>query len=217
MMPSWVSTISGSTPSTQNTAANTMPALVMTAPVAETARTMPSQGTLNDLWAKALVLEDPRGRRVVLVTMDLVGIDRDTSVHVRDRIQAKYKLGRADVFQTELSGDGLNLVTTKYPSNRKTVVTVRSATTGATVATRSFKGYASALDADTDRVLVGGQRKTWLWTTSTNSVGIVARDAGYTGDLSADVLAGYTKDPYLGGCTVVRTLWWGGSMEARQS
>ena len=43
MMPSWVSTISGSTPSTQNTAANTMPALVITAPVADTARTMPTR------------------------------------------------------------------------------------------------------------------------------------------------------------------------------
>jgi hypothetical protein len=61
------------------------------------ARTMPSQGTLNDLWAKALVLEDPRGRRVVLVTMDLVGIDRATSVNVRDRVQQKHKLDRADV------------------------------------------------------------------------------------------------------------------------
>jgi hypothetical protein len=42
MMPTWVRTISGSTPSTQNTAASTTPALVITAPVADTARTMPS-------------------------------------------------------------------------------------------------------------------------------------------------------------------------------
>ena len=116
------------------------------------------------------------------------------------------KLGRADIFQTELSDDGQHLVTTKVPSNRKTIVTVWSATSGDTVASRSFKGYASALDADTDRVLVGGPDKTWLWTTSTDSVGVVARDAGYAGDLSADVLASYTKDPYQGGCTVVRTL-----------
>ena len=116
------------------------------------------------------------------------------------------KLGGADIFQTELSDDGQNLVSTKVPNNRKTIVTVWSATSGDTVASRSFKGYASALDADTDRVLVGGPDKTWLWTTSTNSVGVVARDSGYDGDLSADVLATYTKDPYQGGCTVVRTL-----------
>ena len=114
--------------------------------------------------------------------------------------------GRADIYQTELSDDGQRLVSTKVPSNRKTIVTVWSATSGDTVASRSFKGYASALDADTDRVLVGGPDKTWLWTTSTNSVGVVVRDSGYAGDLSGDVLATYTKDPYQGGCTVVRTL-----------
>ena len=54
MMPIWVSTIRGSTPSTQNTAASTMPALVMTAPVAETARTMPVPG--------AVCRVSPRGR-----------------------------------------------------------------------------------------------------------------------------------------------------------
>ena len=46
MMPIWVSTMSGRTPSTQNTAASTMPALVMTAPVADTARTMPVSGAV---------------------------------------------------------------------------------------------------------------------------------------------------------------------------
>ena len=117
----------------------------------------------------------------------------------------RIKLGRADIYQSELSDDGQSLVATKT-SSRKTILTVWSATTGATVASRSFKGFASALDADTDRVLVGGPDKTWLWTTSTDSVGVVARDAGYAGDLSADVLASYTKDPYDGGCTVVRTL-----------
>ncbi|MCA9109691.1 MAG: hypothetical protein KDA52_07075, partial [Planctomycetaceae bacterium] len=39
-----------------------------------------SEGKLHDLWAKALVFEDPAGHRAVLVTLDLVGIDRPTSV-----------------------------------------------------------------------------------------------------------------------------------------
>jgi hypothetical protein len=34
-------------------------------------RNKPAEGKLHDLWAKALVLEDPNGRRCVLVTMDL--------------------------------------------------------------------------------------------------------------------------------------------------
>ena len=41
------------------------------------------------------------------------------------------KLGRADIFQTELSGDGQSLVSTRVPSGRKTIVTVWSATSGA--------------------------------------------------------------------------------------
>ena len=42
-------------------------------------RDRPSAGALHDLWAKALALEDAGGRRVVLVTLDLVGIDRNLS------------------------------------------------------------------------------------------------------------------------------------------
>ncbi len=42
-------------------------------------RTKPAEGTLHDLWAKALAVEGPDGRRAVLVTMDLVGIPRALS------------------------------------------------------------------------------------------------------------------------------------------
>jgi hypothetical protein len=34
---------------------------------------------LTDLWAKALVLQDPQGQRVVLITLDLIGLDRPLS------------------------------------------------------------------------------------------------------------------------------------------
>jgi hypothetical protein len=61
------------------------------------ARNHPAEGKLTDLWAKALVIEDPQGHRVALVTMDLVGIDRDVSLAVRDGIESKYGLKRADV------------------------------------------------------------------------------------------------------------------------
>src|SRR5690242_20691399 len=43
------------------------------------ARTKPAEGTMTDLWAKALVLEDAGGKRAVLVTLDLVGIERQLS------------------------------------------------------------------------------------------------------------------------------------------
>jgi hypothetical protein len=65
------------------------------------ARTKPAEGKLQDLWAKALVLEDQTGRqgprRAVLVTMDLVGIDRALSVAVFGELAEKYKLRREEV------------------------------------------------------------------------------------------------------------------------
>lgn len=113
------------------------------------------------------------------------------------------RLGRADIWTSELSDDGQTVFSSQVPRSRRTVVTVRSATTGDVVATRKFRGYVSALDAETDRVLVGSLNKTWLWTTSTDSLAVVSRNGGYAGDISADVVAGYTKDPYNGGCSAV--------------
>ncbi|QOV87851.1 neutral/alkaline non-lysosomal ceramidase N-terminal domain-containing protein [Humisphaera borealis] len=57
-------------------------------------RTKPADGTLNDLWAKALVFEDAGGKRVALISLDVCGIDRDTSVRICDRLKAKYALDR---------------------------------------------------------------------------------------------------------------------------
>jgi hypothetical protein len=57
-------------------------------------RTKPAEGKLTDLWAKALALEDGGGKRAVLVTMDLVGIDRGISLGVCQELQKKYGLSR---------------------------------------------------------------------------------------------------------------------------
>ncbi len=61
------------------------------------ARNKPSAGAVHDLWAKALALEDPSGRRVILITLDLCGIDRDLSNRVRDAIHSRQHLGRAEI------------------------------------------------------------------------------------------------------------------------
>jgi len=61
------------------------------------ARDKPAAKKLDDLWAKALVLEDAKGNRAVLVTMDLVGIDRPLSLDVCRRIEKQYGLPRAAV------------------------------------------------------------------------------------------------------------------------
>ncbi len=61
------------------------------------ARTKPAEQKNDDLWAKALVLEDAEGHRAVLLTMDLVGIPRDFSLSVREPIEKRYNLPRAAI------------------------------------------------------------------------------------------------------------------------
>jgi hypothetical protein len=58
------------------------------------ARNHPSEGAEHDLWAKALALEDPLGKRALLITLDLCGIDRQLSGEIRDALEAKHGLAR---------------------------------------------------------------------------------------------------------------------------
>lgn len=60
-------------------------------------RNHPSEGTLHDLWAKALALEDANGKKALMITTDLLGFPKDVSNHIRDRIKAKYGLDRDQV------------------------------------------------------------------------------------------------------------------------
>ena len=60
-------------------------------------RNKPATTKNDDLWAKALVIEDAAGHRAVLVTMDLVGVDRELSQVVCERIGKKFKLDRAAI------------------------------------------------------------------------------------------------------------------------
>ncbi len=57
-------------------------------------RTAPADGKDTDLWAKAMVLHSPDGVRLVLVTLDLVGIDRELSREVCRQVMARHKLPR---------------------------------------------------------------------------------------------------------------------------
>ena len=58
------------------------------------ARDHPSEGKIHDLWAKALALEDPGGRKAVLVTLDLCGIGAEVSGAIRDAAKARFGLTR---------------------------------------------------------------------------------------------------------------------------
>src|SRR5690349_21392205 len=61
------------------------------------ARNKPSEGEVQDLYAKALALEDASGGRLVIVTMDLIGMTRTIRDAVEKQATDKYKLPRASL------------------------------------------------------------------------------------------------------------------------
>lgn len=56
------------------------------------ARKKPSDGIAQDLFAKALALEDEKGSRVVIVTMDLIGVLQSVRQSVEKKVEERHKL-----------------------------------------------------------------------------------------------------------------------------
>ena len=56
-----------------------------------------AEGKSIDLMGKALVIEDPAGKRAVLITLDLVGIDRPLSQSICSQLEKRYGLSRDQV------------------------------------------------------------------------------------------------------------------------
>ncbi len=63
-------------------------------------RNHPAEGKVHDLYVKALALEDAGGRRLVLVTSDLVGLPRSLSRAVANEVHKKTGLPRASLMLT---------------------------------------------------------------------------------------------------------------------
>ena len=75
------------------------------------ARTKPAEGTLDDLWVKALVLEAPDGGKVVLVTADLVGIPKWLYENLCRELQRRHGLTRSQLrFATSHTHSGPALI-----------------------------------------------------------------------------------------------------------
>jgi hypothetical protein len=60
-------------------------------------RNKPSEGKLHDLWAKALALEDADGKRAVLITTDLLGLPKNMSDEIRQKLNDQFKLSKAQI------------------------------------------------------------------------------------------------------------------------
>lgn len=60
-------------------------------------RTKPAEGKAHDLFAKAIALEDADGKRLVLVTTDLIGLSKEVSDEVFAAVAKEAKLDRAQL------------------------------------------------------------------------------------------------------------------------
>lgn len=58
------------------------------------ARTKPSEGVLQEIHAKALALEDSSGTVTVLVTLDLLGLNRPMADAIAARVESRYGIRR---------------------------------------------------------------------------------------------------------------------------
>src|SRR5689334_14743640 len=57
-------------------------------------RTAPSNGKLSELWASALALEDERGIRFVIVSVDLIAVTPTIAVPILAAARQKFGLER---------------------------------------------------------------------------------------------------------------------------
>ena len=60
-------------------------------------RNKPAEGKVHDLWAKAIVLEDASKRRCLLISLDLVGIDKQLADDVCADIEKQHGFSRDQI------------------------------------------------------------------------------------------------------------------------
>ena len=56
-----------------------------------------SESVLHDIWAKALAIEDAKGNKALLITMDLLGISKPLSDGIRQELLTRYGLTKGQV------------------------------------------------------------------------------------------------------------------------
>jgi hypothetical protein len=102
-----------------------------------------------------------------------------------------------------LSDDGAHLAIDRF-FRGTSVLGVRDARTGTYVGGIAFDGYVDSIGANGGRVVVSGDDiGTRLWNPVTGTTRRISGLKGSLVDFAGDRLAGYTGDPYEGGCTRV--------------
>ncbi len=122
---------------------------------------------------------------------------------------------RSSPDQVVLSGDGGILAITTSANRRRTVIEARLTSTSDVIEKETFAGYPRVLDVEDSRAIVGGfDTGAVEWDLSDGTTSAITGRPTYFADISANRLAYFTKDPYLGGCSILTrvdkprsTLW----------
>lgn len=64
------------------------------------ARDRPAEGTMHDLWVKALAIQDSEGKRAVFISTDLLGVSKSISENVTSKLKADFQLERSQIMLT---------------------------------------------------------------------------------------------------------------------
>lgn len=107
--------------------------------------------------------------------------------------------------QIVVSDDGETFAVTSGELEAK--VDIRSARSGRLVGTGNFTGHPRILDLDGDHVVVASFSQgavDYDWRADNRST--ITLKAAYAADLSSNLLAYFTEDPYNGGCSIVTSL-----------
>lgn len=114
--------------------------------------------------------------------------------------------------QVSLASDGamlLSVVQRRVDGDWHTIVRTHDPMTGDAVDRRRFSGIVDVLDADVRQVVLGSwtpRPRTLVWDVQQDTTELLLRQVGYVAGLRADLVGTFTKDPYLGGCAVLRRL-----------
>lgn len=113
-------------------------------------------------------------------------------------------------FELELSENGRFFVHAGRGSRKALPIRVFSARTGQLKVEKDFANYPEVLGMDGPRVLLStwtkGDTGVRSWDTRTGAITQITKRPANIVDIGNDLLASYTKDPYLDGCVVLTRL-----------
>ncbi|PVG82682.1 hypothetical protein DDE18_09955 [Nocardioides gansuensis] len=157
-----------------------------------------------DLGAPRAYLLGRSGKAWIVGTTNADGGGRFRIKRLRPDDSFKTLLRGVSPYEVVVSDDGGRLArTTLHTRDKSSVVRVWSARSGRLLADRTFAGYLDVRALAGDQVVLAGDRGTLEWDSTTDWTGRITRRRAWEVDLSLDLMASFTGDPYEDGCTVV--------------